>query len=296
MPAPSPRAQAAHQAACVAGEDHYIDPDTGYFVFTAVELERRERCCGAGCRHCPFGHAQVRPARREVLATDPWIAERGDWSDAPCDVLSWSGGKDSMLALARMLAEAARPVVLLSTFDGRSHRVAHQEITTDDLRAQAQALGLPLVLVPLSSEADYLDRLALGLQRIRRERTITRLAFGDLHLEHIRDWREASIGPVAAAAGASLTYPLWQVSYDLLMSAFEASGAAATVSAVAHSGLQRVLQPGAPFGRALVEALPDGIDAFGENGEYHSCAAPPSARALADGWRAAAAMHATPNG
>jgi Family of unknown function (DUF5522) len=44
----------AHDRAVAAGEPGYLDPETGYFVFTAAELAARGACCGSGCRHCPF--------------------------------------------------------------------------------------------------------------------------------------------------------------------------------------------------------------------------------------------------
>ena len=47
-----------HRAACLRGEAGYIDPTSGYFVLTAVFLERRKNCCGAGCRHCPYSPEQ----------------------------------------------------------------------------------------------------------------------------------------------------------------------------------------------------------------------------------------------
>jgi hypothetical protein len=46
--------QAAHDRAVIAGEPGYVDPDTGFFVFTAAELRARGECCGSGCRHCPY--------------------------------------------------------------------------------------------------------------------------------------------------------------------------------------------------------------------------------------------------
>ena len=46
--------RAAHDAAVARGEDHYVDPDTGYFVFTSAALMARGRCCDSGCRHCPY--------------------------------------------------------------------------------------------------------------------------------------------------------------------------------------------------------------------------------------------------
>lgn len=49
----SSAAQAAHDAAVLAGEDGYDDPDTGLFVFTSEFLATRA-CCDNGCRHCPY--------------------------------------------------------------------------------------------------------------------------------------------------------------------------------------------------------------------------------------------------
>jgi hypothetical protein len=45
---------AAHTAAVAAGDDTYIDPETGYAVFTAAYLAERGTCCDNGCRHCPY--------------------------------------------------------------------------------------------------------------------------------------------------------------------------------------------------------------------------------------------------
>jgi hypothetical protein len=45
----------AHDAAVARGDDGYADPTTGYFVFTTPALLARGRCCGSGCRHCPYG-------------------------------------------------------------------------------------------------------------------------------------------------------------------------------------------------------------------------------------------------
>jgi hypothetical protein len=47
-------ARAAHDAAMAAGEDGYVDPQTGYFVFTRAFLAARGTCCSSGCRHCPY--------------------------------------------------------------------------------------------------------------------------------------------------------------------------------------------------------------------------------------------------
>ena len=47
-------ARRAHDAATAAGQDGYLDPDSGYYVFTATYLADRGTCCGSDCRHCPY--------------------------------------------------------------------------------------------------------------------------------------------------------------------------------------------------------------------------------------------------
>ena len=65
-------AKAIHRKAVALGRDSYIDPQTGYMVFTALFLKRRP-CCGGACRHCPHGHVNVRAGRRPVQPPlDEW--------------------------------------------------------------------------------------------------------------------------------------------------------------------------------------------------------------------------------
>jgi hypothetical protein len=47
----------AHEAAIAAGEPGYLDPETGYFVFTSATLLANGACCESGCRHCPYGYS-----------------------------------------------------------------------------------------------------------------------------------------------------------------------------------------------------------------------------------------------
>lgn len=50
----SERSRLAHSVAVERGLPAYVDPETGYLVLTAAELLRQGRCCGFGCRHCPY--------------------------------------------------------------------------------------------------------------------------------------------------------------------------------------------------------------------------------------------------
>ncbi len=250
------------------GELSYADPQTGYAVFTELGLLARGKCCGCGCRHCPFEHSNVPTGQRasRIQRAAMLLAEA---PVGPVDVLFWSGGKDSYLALRALHREATgRPLVLLTTFDAAHRQVAHQEIPIKLIVRQAQALACPLVGVPLHAGGDYLEQVGEGLDLLS---DISRLVFGDLHLEHIRQWREAQLGPLALARGATLHYPLWQADYEALLDDLEASGVPCDICAVPDAR-QAGVSVGQRFSRALTEQLPPGIDRFGESGEFHTLA------------------------
>ena len=57
----------AHRCAVLKGQERYIDPRTGYTVFTQLAALKRGHCCGSGCRHCPYDHERVPEGRRSQL-------------------------------------------------------------------------------------------------------------------------------------------------------------------------------------------------------------------------------------
>lgn len=258
-----------HDQACGAGQRTYRDPATGFSVFTAIAHEERGTCCGFGCRHCPYGYSNVPETKIPRTPRDPFLDGAPNQAE-PCDVLFWSGGKDSYLALRELQRKGERQVVLLTTFTDATEIVAHQEITLADIRAQALALGLPLLLVPLYPGASMVHRVAVALRTLARQRPIHRLVFGDLHLKSIREWREQELGPMAAERGISLHLPLWQRSYDDLLDDLSAAQVRVTVSAVDRSRVGDSVKVGEIYGPELVARLPEGIDAFGERGEFHT--------------------------
>lgn len=137
--------------------------------------------------------------------------------------------------------------------------------------ARPRFLGLPILLVPLFAGPDYGDRVDLGLRTLlRRVERAHRLVFGDLHLEHVRQWREEAMGPWAERLGLRLHYPLWQVSYDTLAAELAAAPVTCRLSAVDSDRVGEAIQVGDVYGPELVARLPEGVDAFGENGEFHS--------------------------
>ena len=49
-----------HWLAVLDNKDSYRDPMTGYKVMTSLYLSKRGKCCGNGCRHCPYNHVNVK--------------------------------------------------------------------------------------------------------------------------------------------------------------------------------------------------------------------------------------------
>jgi ATP-binding cassette subfamily B (MDR/TAP) protein 1 len=274
-----------HEEACQKGLKTYLDPETGYQVFTAIAHKERGRCCGSGCRHCPYSHENVRDKANKIQQPSILYQARGEFlSVVPpagsrrLKVLFFSGGKDSFLtirALARQCVldsiknEPTFGVVLMTTFDATTRTIAHQEILIEDVIRQAKHLDLTLVGIPLrrGSGETYLERIRCGLNVIETKfgQPVDSLVFGDLHLGHIKEWRDSTFSEIPM----QLEYPLWKVDYDELMKDLEASQVPCVISG---SSIERV-QVGTPFTRELYkQCQAEGVDGFGEQGEFHSLA------------------------
>ena len=192
-------------------------------------------------------------------------------------VLFFSGRKDSYLTIRKLVKMRDDPssplhLILLTTFDVDSRIIAHQEIPIDTVLRQATHLGIPLLAIPLrrGSGESYVERIDRGLdaihQRVQDVKEFT-LSFGDLHLDHIREWRDQELSKY------QLEYPLWKVPYEDLMRDLEASGISVRVSAVTKDGVSE----GMYFTRKMwkdvrVRTYLLGMDGFGEEGEFHSVA------------------------
>ena len=247
----------------------YRDPKTGYHVFSTYGLLFRKDCCGCGCRHCPFGYVHVPEAKRHLFEKNPWI-EFNTPEHRHVDVVSWSGGKDSYLALCDLQKERKRSVVLLNTFDGRTEKVAHQDVTLSMIRKQAESLALPLLFIPLYPHVPYLTRISQGLSLIAQYHTVHRLVFGDLHLQHVREWREKELEPICKQYRISLHFPLWQVDYQTLHARLREAPVECRISAIDHAECEKTFLVGDLYNEDLISKLPKGVDSFGENGEFHT--------------------------
>lgn len=192
-------------------------------------------------------------------------------------LLSWSSGKDSAWALYQLQQQPDIELAgLVTTCNDAFDRVAMHGVRETLLAAQADAAGLPLWRLGLPwpcSNADY-ERIMRGLVERARAENITHMAFGDLFLEDIRAYRERQLKDT----GMTPVFPLWQRETRQLAREMLAGGLQATLTCIDPRKLPPAFA-GRHFDTALLEALPDGVDPCGENGEFHTfCHAGPMFR------------------
>jgi len=182
--------------------------------------------------------------------------------------LSWSGGKDSALALWKLREELGiEPMALLTTFTEDYERVSMHAVRKDLLRAQAQATGIDLVEIGIPAACVnevYEERMVQAFARPPLDRATT-IAFADLFLEDVRAYREERL----TTADRKALFPLWGRDTTALAHEFIAAGFKATLVCVDP----RQLDPsfvGRPFDESLLADLPPTVDPCGENGEFHT--------------------------
>jgi len=182
--------------------------------------------------------------------------------------LSWSGGKDSAMALLALREAGTHDVVgLLTTVTEGYERIAMHGVRAELLERQATAIGLRVrqVRLPQSPSNDVYEAVMGEALRELRDQGVSHVAFGDLFLADIRAYREAQM----AEAGMRPLFPVWRRDTtgfvrDLLDLGFRAVLACVDTSVLDPSFAGRVLD------ESLLNDLPDGVDPCGENGEFHT--------------------------
>jgi len=186
-------------------------------------------------------------------------------------VMSWSGGKDSAIALQGLLYAGEYEVVSLMTSVSEEYRrISHHGVRETLLEEQARAIGIPLDKVYLPSGEssgctnDVYEEIMRWVMAGYKARGIETVGFGDLFLEDLRAWREANL----ARAGMRGVFPIWkrdttQVAHEMIQLGYKAY--VSCVEGRVGSGFV-----GRLYDEDFLRALPSGIDPCGENGEFHS--------------------------
>ena len=186
-------------------------------------------------------------------------------------LMSWSGGKDSAVALNELLRSSDYEVVaLLTSVSAEYRRISHHGVREELLDAQAAAIGLPLEKVYLPSSPaggcsnDVYEEIMAEALTAFRARGVETVAYGDLFLEDIRAWREASLGRLEMRA----VFPIWnrdttELAHEVIRSGYRAY-TSCVEGAVGREFVGRL------YDEDFLAQLPAGVDPCGERGEFHS--------------------------
>jgi len=185
-------------------------------------------------------------------------------------LLSWSGGKDSALALAALAGDPSIEVVgLLTSVTHDYDRVSIHGVRRALLEAQAAALMLPLseiVLDPQCTNAAYEVAFLAAVDAAKsRHPGLAAIAFGDLFLEDVRVYRERLL----AGTGLSPIFPIWGEPTAALARRCCDVGVEARLVCVDTTQLSGAFA-GRTFDRQLLADLPSSVDPCGERGEFHT--------------------------
>ena len=184
-------------------------------------------------------------------------------------LLSWSSGKDSAWTLHQLRQQPDVELVgLLTTVNVTHERVAMHATRRTILQMQARAAGLPLHVIELPwpcADDIYEARMYEAIASAQKHR-VTHIAFGDLFLEDIRDYRCRQL----EGTGIEPLFPIWHEPTGPLARRIVDAEVEAYVSCVDPKQLPACFA-GRRYDHAFLDELPDGVDPCGENGEFHTC-------------------------
>lgn len=185
-------------------------------------------------------------------------------------LLSWSGGKDSSLALYEIQKSGKYQIVsLITTVTKEYNRVSMHGLRTVLLEQQATSINIPLEMVFITKNAandEYESNFNETLIRFK-EAGIKQVVFGDLYLEDIKKYREALLKKI----DIECNFPIWKRDTMKLAREFIDLGFKAIVICVDSNVLGKEFAR-REYNEEFLNDLPKGIDPCGENGEFHTFA------------------------
>jgi uncharacterized protein (TIGR00290 family) len=180
--------------------------------------------------------------------------------------VSWSGGKETSLACYRTMQKKDLEIkYLLNMVSEDGMRSRSHGISSDLLRAQAEAIGIPIFQRKTTwknYEEEFKKEVSVFVKK-----GVQAGVFGDIDLQEHRDWvervcKEVNIKPIL---------PLWKEEREKLLKEFIHVGFKAIVIATNGDFLGKEWL-GREINKEFIEdlrALGD-VDLCGEKGEYHT--------------------------
>lgn len=181
-------------------------------------------------------------------------------------VFNWSGGKDSALALQKILQGNEFEIVsLLTTIIEETLTSSIHAIPLALLLKQAESIGIPLYTVSLSKDKKtYEEGMTEAIAHFKNE-GVHHFIFGDIFLADVKAYRESKLNPL----GIEVVEPLWGKTSEEIMNEFLASGIKTKIIVTQADKLDHTFI-GKEINKDFAKSLPDGVDLCGEQGEYHT--------------------------
>lgn len=181
-------------------------------------------------------------------------------------VFNWSGGKDSALALYKLIkSEEYHIVSLLTTINKENNKSTVHDIPLEILEQQALSLGIPLYTVLLSEDLkDHNNAMQAAIMHFKQQE-VSHFAFGDIFLADVKTYRENKLLPL----GINVVEPLWNQSSEEIIQEFLDSGLKTKIIVTQADKLSKDFV-GKDLSQELIDIFPKDVDVCGENGEYHT--------------------------
>jgi uncharacterized protein (TIGR00290 family) len=183
-------------------------------------------------------------------------------------LFNWSSGKDSALALYKILKNPDFTIeCLLTSVNQKYQRISMHGVRVELLEAQAKSLGLPLKVmqIPEVPTMEAYESVMTETLTELKNREITHSVFGDIFLEDLRKYRESQLEKI----GFEGVFPLWKIPTRDLIQEFISLGFKTIVVCVNERYLDKSFV-GRIIDADFIKDLPENVDVCGENGEFHT--------------------------
>jgi len=183
-------------------------------------------------------------------------------------LFTWSGGKDSVLALYELqITDDYEVAALLTTLTQDYNRISMHGVRSILLERQANSLGVPIEKVYISKNSSNEEYEASMREVLQKYLTfgVSSVVFGDIFLDDLRKYREDNLSKI----GMKAVFPIWKRDTTELAHEFIDLGFKAVITCVDSNVLDKIFI-GRLFDEQFLSELPANVDPCGENGEFHS--------------------------
>lgn len=183
-------------------------------------------------------------------------------------LFNWSSGKDSALALYKILQNPDFKIeCLLTSVNQQYQRISMHGVRVELLEDQAKSINLPLKImqIPEMPTMEVYENVMTETLSELKKGGITHSVFGDIFLEDLRKYREDKLAQI----GFEGVFPIWQIPTTDLIQEFIRLGFKTIVVCVNERYLDKSFV-GRIIDQDFINDLPENVDVCGENGEFHT--------------------------